>query len=345
MAALRKHASRLRFSYNRSFSRSNPHQLRRFLANSLGRPAIRHPRRFLSIGLTHRCQCRCDWCATGLYRKDSHGEMTTGEVEQLLQKIEGSRYVFDAISYLGGECLLRKDIYDLVRRAAQLGLFVHLSTNGLKLDDECVKRLIESGLNSIFVSISPDLSGDEHSIRRQERVLEGICLCVRRKLPCFFSVCVRRENVFSGDLERTLELARQLGAAGVRFMPIRLSGKWLNEDLDKTLDENEEWKVRSLCDTGFAFMSDDCSSRAGAKCLTADHRIVYVSPYGDVQPCHFFPFSFGNVRITEFDEILERMWSHDLTRSDGYTCFLHDPVFRSQNIASLRPDAGLPVPV
>ncbi len=343
MIAFQKHANRCRFSYQRSFRRSSLRQVRRFLENLIARPPSSHPRRFVSIGLTHRCQCKCSWCATGAYRKEAKDEFTTDEVEHLLRDVSASRYVFDNISFLGGECLLRPDVYHLVQCAAELGLFVHLSTNGLKLDDECVSRLVESGLNSIFVSFSAAAPHDDKQRRHRQIVLEGVRSCVKQQLPCFFSVCVCRENVFNGDLERTIELARRLGIAGVRLMPVRLSGRWLREDSDRVLDRQEEWKVRSLCGSGFAFISDDCSNRLGAKCLTADHRIAYVSPYGEVQPCHFFPFSFGNVRSDSLDSILAGMWSHELTQSDGYRCLLHDDQFRSRNIDSIDPAAQLPV--
>ena len=341
--AFHKYANRFRFSYERSFRRSNPRQVRRFVRNLITRGPSRHPRRFVSIGLTHRCQCKCDWCATGAYRNDAADELTTGEVERLLRDVAASRHVFDSMSFLGGECLLRPDVYHLVHYAAGRGLFVHLSTNGLKLDDECVRRLIRSGLNSVFVGFSAGRPRDERQRRHRETVLAGVRACARRRLPCFFSVCVCRENVFNGDLERTIELARRLGIAGVRLMPVRLSGKWLREDGDNVLDRQEEWKVRSLCGSGFVFISDDCSNQLGAKCLTADQRIVYVSPYGQVQPCHFFPFSFGTVRSDPFDSILERMWSHPMTQSDGYTCLLHDREFRARHIDPIDPTARLPV--
>jgi MoaA/NifB/PqqE/SkfB family radical SAM enzyme len=345
MNAYRKNINRLRFSYHRSFRRANFYQLRRFVDNFVGRPPGRHPRRFVSIGLTHRCQCRCEWCATGVYRKTAADEFTTNEVECLLDAISRSQYVFDNISFLGGECLLRDDIYHLVRYAARLGLFVHLSTNGLKLDEKCVRFLLQAGLNSLFVAYAPERPKNASEERHLESVLRGAQLCVKWKLPCFFSLCVSRENVFSGELERAIETAKQLGLAGVRLMPIRLSGKWLFQDGGRVLDRNEEWKVRSLCDSGFAFLTDDCSNEIDAKCPTVDHRIVYVSPYGDVQPCHFFPFSFGNVRTSTLDSILELMWAHPLIQSDGHACLLHDADFRMQNIAPIASTTELPISV
>jgi AdoMet-dependent heme synthase len=343
MNIFRKNINRMRFNYHRSFRRANSRQLRRFVDNRIGRPPNRNSRRFVSIGLTHRCQCRCEWCATGAYRKSAADEFTTGEVEHLLNAVSRSRYVFDNISFLGGECLLRNDSYHLIEYAAQLGLFVHLSTNGLKLDETCVHLLLQAGLNSIFIAFSPEQPRNATEVRRRELVLGGAQICVKRNLPCFFSICVSRENVFSGELERAIAMAKQLGLAGVRLMPIRLSGKWLFQNDGKALDRNEEWKVRSLCDSGFAFLTDDCSDELDAKCPTVDRRIVYVSPYGDVQPCHFFPFSFGSVRTGALDTILDQMWEHPLIQSDGKACLLHDADFRTQNFARIDANTVLPI--
>jgi MoaA/NifB/PqqE/SkfB family radical SAM enzyme len=345
MNAFRKNINRMRFSYHRSFRRANSYQLRRFVDNLISRPPGRNPRRFMSVGLTHRCQCRCEWCATGVYRKNAADEFTTREVEGLLGAISRSRYVFDNISFLGGECLLRDDIYHLVRYAVRLGLFVHLSTNGLKLDEECVRLLLQAGLNSIFIAFAPEQPRNAAEKKRSESVLRGAQLCVEWKLPCFFSICASRENVFSGELERAIETAKQLGLAGVRLMPIRLSGKWLFQDSERALSRDEEWKVRSLCDSGFAFLTDDSSNELDAKCPTVDRRIVYVSPYGDVQPCHFFPFSFGNVRTATLDSILDRMWAHPLIQSDGNACLLHDADFRLKNIAPISSTTNFPINV
>lgn len=343
MFDLRRLTNRLRFDYLRSFHRASRAQIERFMHNRINRPAARHPRRFVSIGLTHRCQRSCDWCATGAFSKRRKDEFTTAEVERLLRQVAQSRFVFDNISFLGGECLLRPDIHHLVRYATGLGLFVHLSTNGLKLDHPTVGQLTEAGLNSVFVALSPTPPRDPEQERHQQAVLRGVESCLRQDLPCFLSVCVCKENVFSGDLERTIELARQLGVAGVRLMPVRLSGKWLWQQPDQVLDEREERKVRDLCKTGFAFLTDDCSKEACVRCPAVRRSLAYISPYGEVHPCHFFPFSFGDIRARELDSVLQRMWQHPLLCTEGYTCLLHDEDFRAQHIMPISPEVQLPV--
>ena len=83
----------------------------------------------------------------------------------------------------------------------------------------------------------------------------------------------------------------------------------------------------------------------GLKCPAARGNLAYVSPYGDVHPCHFFPFSFGNVRDGDLDSILKRMWRHTMLQTESCACLLHDSVFRSQHITPLDPQIKLPVSV
>lgn len=343
--AIRDHLNWLRFDYHRSLRRACPAQVQRLTRNFFERPSSTHPRRLVSIGLTHRCQNQCEWCATGSYRNDAAGELTTIEVERLLAEMARSRFVFNNVSFLGGECLLRADLVHLVRYAATLGLFVHISTNGLKLDEACVSDLVRAGLNSVFVAWSTSPATNAREVRRRDVVLRGIRHCVAHELPCFLSVCVCREDIASGALERTIDFAKTLGVDGVRLMPVRLAGKWLRESSDKVLDRREQQAVRRLCRSGFARVTDDACKEAGRKCQAVARRILYVSPYGEVQPCHFFPFAFGNLREHPLDRVLDRMWAHELIEGDGDDCLLHDTSFRERHILPLDPSVSLPVAV
>lgn len=341
--ALRDRLNWFRFSYHRSLRRATPAQLRRVSTNYFARPPSKYPRRLVSIGLTHRCQNRCGWCATGSYRSDAVDELTTSEVELLLERIARSRFVFNNVSFLGGECLLRPDLPRLVEHAASLGLCVHISTNGLKLDDSCVNSLVRAGLNSVFVAWPTATTVDPRELARRERVRCGILRCLEHELPCFLSVCVCRDDVSNGALARTIEFARDLGVDGVRLLPIRLAGKWLHEPMNRTLTLQEEREVRRLCRDGFAYVTDDAREEAGRTCQAAARRILYVSPYGEVQPCHFFPFAFGDVRQNAFDDVLERMWRHELIKVACDGCLLHDTAFRARYILPLDPSEQLPI--
>ena len=62
---------------------------------------------------------------------------------------------------MGGEPMLRKDIFELVRYANELGYHVGMDSNGYLIDANAAKKkLAESGLESIAISI--DAVGEIH---------------------------------------------------------------------------------------------------------------------------------------------------------------------------------------
>lgn len=332
----------LRFSFHRSYARANRAQARRLVGDLIARPRVRTAG-IVSIGLTHRCQKRCAWCATAAYRRDGAGEMTTAEVERLLHEVAASRHRFRYVSFLGGEPLLRRDLAHLVRTATGLGLFLHLDTNGLLLDAPRVRALLRAGLNSAFVAWELGPAMDERTRRQRERVAAGVAECVRQGLPCFLSACACPGDVRGGHVARALEEGRALGAAGVRLFAVRPSGTWLHRAPEGLLGAAEVDELRRLCRSGYAFLTDDAERAAGRSCAAQGRRMAYVSPYGELQPCHFFPYGFASVRGGGLDAALGRMWSHPMLGARCDDCPLCDPAFRARHIAPLAAGASLPI--
>jgi heme d1 biosynthesis radical SAM protein NirJ len=80
----------------------------------------------------------------------------------------------------GGEPLLRRDIFDISRRAKDMGFYVGLSSNGTLIDEATAARIAEVGYD--YVGISLDGIGEVHDRFRREAgaydaALKGIRLC------------------------------------------------------------------------------------------------------------------------------------------------------------------------
>ena len=54
----------------------------------------------------------------------------------------------------GGEPLLRRDILEIVQRAAERGLWVVVGTSGVRITENVARRLSEAGARGL--SLSPD---------------------------------------------------------------------------------------------------------------------------------------------------------------------------------------------
>jgi heme d1 biosynthesis radical SAM protein NirJ len=102
-----------------------------------------------------------------------------------------------ALILSGGEPLLRPDIFDVARRARDLGFYVGLSSNGTLIDDGNIGELASVGFD--YVGISLDGIGATHDrFRRRpgafDASLEGIRLCRDRGLKVGIRFTMTRDN-------------------------------------------------------------------------------------------------------------------------------------------------------
>lgn len=78
-------------------------------------------------------------------------ELTTTQLKSSLKDL--AALGVSGIGFTGGEPLLRKDIFELIKYAKGLGLIANFNTNGFYLDKETVKNLVEAGVDSINISL------------------------------------------------------------------------------------------------------------------------------------------------------------------------------------------------
>lgn len=104
----------------------------------------------VTLNVTGRCNSRCQYCAYGdpdtMKRTDISYEHLAKQIEQLAAL--GVR----ALTISGGEPMLRKDLSDIIRFAADCGLNVTLITNASLLDIAAAQRLDAAGLSTLVLS-------------------------------------------------------------------------------------------------------------------------------------------------------------------------------------------------
>jgi len=122
------------------------------------------------------------------------------------------------------------------------------------------------------------------------------------------SLCAAKDNLASGELARTIELARRLGVKGARIALPMCSGRWMEEPT-ALLSASETAEVRALVadDPFVTIVEEETGSFVRCNAVSSS---VYVSPYGEVQPCNFIPMCFGDIRSEPLELILERMAWH-----------------------------------
>ena len=91
------------------------------------------------LSLTHRCNFRCKHCLQGDGATRRSDELSTEKWMNIIDQL--SEYGLSHLFFTGGEPLLRKDVCDLIARAADHAFPIRLYTNGLLIDEALVSRL------------------------------------------------------------------------------------------------------------------------------------------------------------------------------------------------------------
>ena len=117
----------------------------------------------------------------------------------------------------GGEPLLRRDILEIVRRAAERGLWVVVGTNGVRITENVARRLAEAGARGLSLSLDA-LDPDRHDRFRKVRgawqnTVEGADILNRTGLPFIVQTTAGSHNL--GELDAIADFAHERLAAKV----------------------------------------------------------------------------------------------------------------------------------
>ena len=115
----------------------------------------KNPRlKFLFIEMTNRCNEHCLHCGSSCGESSSEGMLTGDEIKAFLKKTASQFDVRDMqLCITGGEPLLRKDFFDIMAYANQLGYGWGMTSNGTLIDEKTAALLKQTGMKTISVSI------------------------------------------------------------------------------------------------------------------------------------------------------------------------------------------------
>ncbi len=292
------------------------------------------------VGLTYRCQCECEHCSVSASpRRDTSGELTTPELCELLTTLRDMGVV--KVTFFGGEPLVHPDVFALAEHGIGLGLRISIDTNGILLTDKTVKRLADLGVSNVNVSLDSPHPDEHNRLRRHpqayQRALEGLRRLDAHGVPAMVSTYVTNRSLHNGDFARTVQIARDNGAKGVKVLLPMVAGRW-QERPDMALSPDDERIFRDMLDPGYVYVEDALQNlRDGAhQCTAVNKSFIYISPTGDLQPCPAVPVRFGSVRKEALRTSLDRMWGHKAFEKDCGICAMNEPDFRRR--------VGLPEP-
>ena len=298
--------------------------------------------------LTYRCTSCCRTCTIWQREGSGEGELTR---EQWLELVPGlAGYGLRSFEIFGGDALLRKDvIFDLTAALSGSGISTYFPTNANLCDKETVRRLVQAGLGTVYISIDDVEEGHD-----QVRGVEGTFVKVRDALENFATlrgegtlpqivVCTTLSSMNFRNFPRLIEFLEKYPVNAVYPRPL---GEFSRANVEKSSldgvlpepyfassDGNSHLMSRDELEAMYRMIGE--MKRKGSRiyinwrtyysttddtfllgeypmkeCRVAS-TVVTINPNGDVVPCPFFrSYVIGNLKR----DPLERIWGNEKHR-------------------------------
>ena len=280
----------------------------RFFARMLGQPAGRLFS--VSIAVTNRCEFGCQHCCNAGRRQDDVPLDTLTHLADELQELD-----VNLVTLTGGEPLLRDDLAAIAGRFDDRCCVV-VNTTGWGLTPDRARRLKDSGVFTVSISLDSDVAAEHDRFRRRRgafaEALRAITAASEAGLFVYVMTMARRELLSRERLMSLLRLSGRAGAMELRFVepvPVgRAAGRkhMTISGPDRRRIFAYQREIASRDDLPIFSVSSYHTTPEGFGC-TAGRGHLYIDGSGEVCPCNHVPISFGNIRRQPFGNILKRM--------------------------------------
>lgn len=283
--------------------------------------------------LTARCNLKCIHCRAEAQEDFVEGELTTDEIIRVAHDI---REAGDPIVILtGGEPLVRGDFFEIAGECTKLFTRVALATNGTLIDDSLARRIVETGIQRVSISLDGAKAATHDAFRGLagsfDGALAGFYALRRAGASVQVNVTITRQN--DAEVEDLLQLCLDRSADAFHvFMlvpvgcgatlpdDVRLSPQQFEQRLvwlfEKSVELGDRIHLKATCAPQYFRIMREVSRAKGIPLPEGGHgmhattrgclagsAVCFVSRTGDVQPCGYLPVRVGNVREQPFGEI------------------------------------------
>ena len=185
--------------------------------------------------LTRRCNLRCRHCYTTSADVDFPGELNHDEAMAVLEDL--GAFGIPALILSGGEPLVRRDLFEIARRAREMGMFLALSTNGTQVHGEMADRVAEIGFDYVGISID-GIGATNDWFRGQigafDKAVAGVRACKERGIKVGVRFTITTDNAH--QLPELLALCDREGVDKFYLSHLVYSGRG-----DKHRGEDARW--------------------------------------------------------------------------------------------------------
>ncbi len=192
---------------------------------------------------TNRCNLDCLHCQQDSSRP-IYPELTTPEVFRVIDNMSEAGVAI--LTFSGGEPLLRKDLFQAVKKASDKGMMCTIASNGTLMTKEIVHELSKAGIRRVEIGLDGARAGTHDFLRNRvgslKATIKGIKNCADLGFEeLAITMTLHSKNIT--ELEDTMRLAESLGVT--RFYLNRLipAGRGLQTSY---LDVTPKEKIKAL---------------------------------------------------------------------------------------------------
>ncbi len=305
-----------------------------------------HELQQIFLEVTLRCNAKCEHCGSSCGEKIQKDEVSAEDLKRMLKDVANH---YDARKILldvtGGEPLMRKDLFDIMEYASDLGFMWGMTTNGILINDHIIDEFNRTKMSTVSISI--DGIGKTHDDFRHVPGAYGIIIDNIKKLKksqekgilqaLMVTTVVNKKNI--NELEDLYKVMCDLGISLWRVVTVDPIGRAKKND-DILLEPKEFEYVykfmREKNKIGKLRILTGCPHFMGLTyeklfrphyffCVTGIH-IGSVLANGDIYVCPNVPrvpeLIQGNIKKDSFVDVWENKYQafRDVNRSKSKKC-------------------------
>ncbi|MBU8910488.1 MAG: heme b synthase [Desulfobacterales bacterium] len=288
--------------------------------------------RLVAWETTRRCNLACKHCRAVAEDHPYENELDTKASFRLLEQIKA---VGDPIIILtGGEPLLRDDIFDIAAYGTKLGLRMVMAPNGTLITKDNAKKMKESGIKRISVSLDGSTPETHDTFRGLENAFEnsiqGIEIAKKAGIEFQINTTITKTNL--DQIPKILNLAENLGAVahhifllvptgrGKYIVDSEINSKEYEETLNWFYDQSQKTslQLKATCAPHYYRILRQRSKEEGKKVSFETHGLdavtrgclagtgfCFISHVGRVQTCGFLDVECGDITQQTFKDVWE----------------------------------------
>jgi AdoMet-dependent heme synthase len=281
----------------------------------------------ISWNLTKRCNLNCDHCYLdadfrGGLRSD---ELDTQQCFKVIDEIaEVNSNAFLILT--GGEPLLRPDIYEIIRYAADKKFMVVLGTNGTLINRENAIKIKEAGAHGVGISIDSMDPVKHNKFRGVHQAWEHSmeAFKVMNEVGIDFLLQMSVSDMNYKEIPDVVAFAEEIGAVAFNLYFLVCTGRGqgntdisnaaYEEALKMLYEQQMKYKGRLMINSKCAPQykrvvyendPDSVYTRTYSGGCPAATHYSRISPEGNLTPCPFIEESVGNLKTNSFKDLWE----------------------------------------